>query len=90
LKVLQKDVPQVIEILIDISETPLTGELGDEIFCPSCSSTNINTGHISVTGLKGVLLAFFGFLTITLPPFFKTRYYCLDCEHVFNRTKEKF
>ncbi len=89
LKVLQKDVPQVIEILKDISETPSTDDLGCEICCPRCSSININTWHNSVSGLKRVLLAFFGFLTSTLPSFFKTRYYCVDCEHVFKRANEK-
>lgn len=87
LKVLQKDVPKVIEILKDISETPLTNELGEEVVCPNCNSTKINTGHNSASGLKAVFLAFIGFLTSTLPPFFKTRYYCTDCEHVFKRVK---
>lgn len=51
LKVLQEDVPKVREILKDIYETPLTDELGDEICCPNCESTNINTGFRSVSGI---------------------------------------
>ncbi|MEX1191165.1 MAG: DUF2007 domain-containing protein [Brumimicrobium sp.] len=86
LKVLQEDVPKVREILKDISETPLTDELGDEICCPNCESTNINTGFRSVSGIRGVLFAFVAFLALTFSPFFKTRYNCTDCEHVFKGT----
>jgi len=87
LKVLQKDVPKVIEVLKEISDTPLTNYQGVKIVCPNCESTKINTGHHSVSGLKGLFLAFLGFLTLTIPPFFKTRYYCVDCKHVFKKPK---
>lgn len=61
LKVLDKDVPQVMEILKDISETPLTNEQGSEISCPSCNSVNINNGHSSVSGIIRNIFGLFWF-----------------------------
>ena len=44
IKVNQRDLSVVKEILRDISETPLTHETGERILCPQCQSAKINTG----------------------------------------------
>jgi hypothetical protein len=89
LKVREEDIEHSLAILKEIEATPLTTEENQPIVCPNCSSTNVESGHRSLSGLKGILSGIVSFFFMLFPIYFNRTYHCRNCETNFENPKNQ-
>lgn len=82
LKVLAHDALKAQYILNSIHKYSLD-DSGNPIYCPNCKSEAINL-FSTIKDLKSFLAFLFGFISGTLPFYFKDKYKCEACHHEFN------
>lgn len=87
LKVREEDVQKAITVLKEIEASPLTTEQDLPIVCPNCSSTNVESGHRSFDGIKGILSGIVSFVFMLFPIYVNRSYYCRDCSRNFKIPK---
>lgn len=74
-------------IISTFENAPLTNDSGAIITCPSCSSTEITSGHRSNKSLANWITYIFSFLLTVYPFYSKLVYCCKSCGTEFNKTK---
>lgn len=83
LKVYEKDYAPALEILKEINETPYLDEQEKIIQCPSCTSTDIISGHRSMKGIKGIISMITSFFFMIFPIYANPVYRCNNCGEEF-------
>ena len=89
LKVREKDVDRSLEIMREIQSTPIVDEKEKEISCPDCGSLNIESGHRSLKGIKGIVSGLFSFFFMIFPVYMDRLYKCQDCDMEFKKPKNQ-
>lgn len=89
LKVKEEDCNRAIQIVNEISSTPLTDDDNNVIMCPRCDSTDLYSDFKSTKGLRSFISALIS-LAITVFPFYvKNVYRCKECDCEFEKPKSK-
>jgi DNA-directed RNA polymerase subunit RPC12/RpoP len=87
LKVRENDVDRSLEVMKEIQSTPIVDEKENEINCPDCGSSNIESGHRSLKGIKGIVSGLFSFFFMLFPLYMDRSYKCQECSMEFKKPK---
>lgn len=78
---------KAVEILAEIENTPFLTEQDEVLKCPSCSSHNLMDKYKTYGGWRGILTYLSMLFLAVYPFYYKEKYRCKDCGHLFeNRT----
>ena len=87
LKVRKDQYQLALDVLKELGDTPYTDEEGKEIHCPKCGSADLESGHRSVKGIRGIVAMFTAFLLTVFPFGLKFVWRCNQCGTEFTTRK---
>lgn len=85
-KILEKDLNSLKELLQKTSETKVTDESGEILTCPNCASDEIIPDYKSMKSVRGLIAAFLSMLFLVYPVFYELKRKCKHCNLEFNNS----
>ena len=83
LQVVEQDYTKAKAYLAELELTPYTNQKNEIITCPSCKSSNIQTGFPSYKNITGILSLLTAFVFMIFPFYNKKVYKCMQCDKEF-------
>ena len=83
LKVGEESYEEALKIMEAFNTSPTILENGEQLTCPKCQSTHIDTHAKSFKDTKGVLSILLSFLFFIYPIHYKETNRCNNCGHTF-------
>lgn len=83
LRIDETDKELALSVIANLENAELTTENGESIYCPKCESSDLYSNFNSMKGAKGILSAFFSFLFMVFPIYYKSVYRCKRCGNEF-------
>ena len=83
LQVIDQDYTKAKDYLAELELTPYTNQNNETIICPSCKSSNIQTGFASYKNITGILSLLTAFVFMIFPFYNKKVYKCMQCDQEF-------